>query len=297
MAPAAPRPASGSGTPAPPPSRRCRAPAGAASGSASAATLKRGESASEIDAEYTITMPIRISANDAHQRCVERRRAAGDGWHAPQPRPASVSIDPPAARATALAAARAGRSAASQRVSMAAPPAPPAPARPRQTPRRDGDSRGTCRGWRRPATAAPRRRGRACSAARWHGLRQASRRRSLRRAADRGERRTDRRRIAADQHHRARMARQRRRERREVLPLAVAAEDHDQLATLGAEAVQRRDRGADVGALAVVEVLDAADAWRRTATGAARPRIRAGRAASAPAAARAPWPAPARRAR
>ena len=46
----------------------------------------------------------------------------------------------------------------------------------------------------------------------------------------------------------------------EVLPLAVAAEDHDQFATLGAEAVQRRDRGTDVGAFAVVEVLDATDA-------------------------------------
>jgi hypothetical protein len=68
--------------------------------------------------------------------------------------------------------------------------------------------------------------------------------------------------VAADQRHRARMAGQRRGQRRKVLALAVAAEDHHQLARrlVGAQAFQRRHRGADVGALAVVEGLDAADA-------------------------------------
>ena len=66
---------------------------------------------------------------------------------------------------------------------------------------------------------------------------------------------------------------------------------------VGAQAVERGDGGADVGALAVVEGVDAVDAWRRARRGAARRRIRAGRAASAPAGSRWRWPAPARPAR
>ena len=76
------------------------------------------------------------------------------------------------------------------------------------------------------------------------------------------QRRLDRRRVAADQRHRARMARaparpaarspgpcRRRRGSRRARRRAV-----------GAQAVQRGDRGADIGALAVVEGLDAVDA-------------------------------------
>ncbi len=62
---------------------------------------------------------------------------------------------------------------------------------------------------------------------------------------------------------RARVARHRRGERREVLPLAVAAEDQHQPAAggaVGAQAVERGDGGADVGALAVVVEVDAVDA-------------------------------------
>ena len=57
-------------------------------------------------------------------------------------------------------------------------------------------------------------------------------------------------------------------------------------APVGAQAVERGDGGADVGALAVVEGFDAVDAWPRAPRGAARRGIRAGRAASAPAGSR-----------
>ena len=57
-------------------------------------------------------------------------------------------------------------------------------------------------------------------------------------------------------------------------------------ALVAAQPVDRGDGGADVGALAVVEGVDAADAWRRTAGGAARRRSRAAHAASAPAGSR-----------
>jgi hypothetical protein len=51
------------------------------------------------------------------------------------------------------------------------------------------------------------------------------------------------------------------RQRAEVLPLAVAAQDHHQLGRrlVGTQAVQRGHGGADVGALGVVEGLDTAD--------------------------------------
>ncbi|EWS52514.1 hypothetical protein X551_04699 [Methylibium sp. T29] len=57
------------------------------------------------------------------------------------------------------------------------------------------------------------------------------------------------------------MARHRRDQRREVLALAVAAEDHHQLGRrlVGAQTLERGHRGADVGALAVVVGLDAPD--------------------------------------
>jgi hypothetical protein len=55
------------------------------------------------------------------------------------------------------------------------------------------------------------------------------------------------------------MCRQRRHQRREVLPLAVAAEDHHQALALGAESFERGHRGADIGALGVVVVLDVVD--------------------------------------
>jgi hypothetical protein len=54
----------------------------------------------------------------------------------------------------------------------------------------------------------------------------------------------------------------RRGQRREVLALAVAAQDHTSLRSKP-RPVQRRDGGADVGALAVVEVLDVVDDGHR----------------------------------
>src|SRR3954468_3724940 len=67
----------------------------------------------------------------------------------------------------------------------------------------------------------------------------------------------DERRVAPDQQHMRRVARDRLAQRREVLPLAVAAEDqHGALA----EAAQRGDGGADVGALGIVVPLDCAAA-------------------------------------
>jgi hypothetical protein len=70
------------------------------------------------------------------------------------------------------------------------------------------------------------------------------------------------RRVAADQQHRTRMPRQRCDERREVLPLAVAAQDDHQprRREVGAQALQRGHGGADVGALAVVKGLHIAHA-------------------------------------
>ena len=105
--------------------------------------------------------------------------------------------------------------------------------------------------------------------------------------------------VAADRGHGARVALHRRGQRREVLALAVAAQDDDQLGRrlVGTQAVQRGDGGADVGALAVVEGLDVVDRGDPLARGAARRRSRAGRAASAPAGSRWRWPAPARPAR
>ena len=87
------------------------------------------------------------------------------------------------------------------------------------------------------------------------------RRAALERNAGRLDDALDRRRVAADRDDRARVARQRRGERREVLALAVAAEDDDQPGrrALAAQADERRDGRADVGALAVVEGVDAVD--------------------------------------
>ena len=59
------------------------------------------------------------------------------------------------------------------------------------------------------------------------------------------------RRVAADQHRVAHLAAEGRRERREVLVLAVAARDHDQRPV---HAGDRRERRADIGALGVVDV-------------------------------------------
>lgn len=68
-----------------------------------------------------------------------------------------------------------------------------------------------------------------------------------------GQRLADSRRIAADQHHRARVLRDRRGQRREILALAVSARNqHDVLGQTG----QRRHRCADIGALAVVKEFD-----------------------------------------
>ncbi len=68
------------------------------------------------------------------------------------------------------------------------------------------------------------------------------------------QRGADLRRVAPDQHHGARMARHGRGQRREVLPLAVAAQD-DHQAPVRAQAREGGHGSAYVGALAVVEIL------------------------------------------
>ena len=96
-----------------------------------------------------------------------------------------------------------------------------APPRPARTPRRDARSRGTCRGSRRPATAARcRRRAPRAAAARTASGR---RRRALERAHP-AQRVLERGGIAADEHRVAHLAAKARGQRREVLILAVAAQ-------------------------------------------------------------------------
>ncbi len=80
----------------------------------------------------------------------------------------------------------------------------------------------------------------------------------IRRAAS-SDRPFDERGVATDQHHRARRARQRARQRREILALAIAAEDDCQAQPLGGQAVEGGDGGADIGSLAVVVVVHTAD--------------------------------------
>src|SRR5712692_5249840 len=84
-------------------------------------------------------------------------------------------------------------------------------------------------------------------------------------------RRLDARRVAADQHQCARRARDRVFQGREVLPLAVAAGDENDLRVAAREPGQSRDRRADVGALGVVvpahpgRLADELDAMREAA--------------------------------
>ena len=78
-------------------------------------------------------------------------------------------------------------------------------------------------------------------------------------AHPRFERLTNRGGVAADHDRSTRDARNRRSQRREVLALAVASENHEQLLALGRQPFERGDGGADIGALAVVVILDAVD--------------------------------------
>ena len=121
----------------------------------------------------------------------------------------------------------------------------------RRTPRRDGRSRETCRGSRRPATAAPCRR----AARRPPRPRTASgsvAARSIVHTPSSAAAMA--RRIPADQHRAPHLAAEGRGERREVLALALAAGDHHQRA---GQAGHRGDGRAHVGALRVVDVAHA----------------------------------------
>ena len=103
---------------------------------------------------------------------------------------------------------------------------------------------------RRQQHGVARSRGRGC---RPHRVQK--RRRALGRAHPR-KRGIERRRVLADQYHPANLAPQRRGERREILPLALAARDQHQGSF---EAGDRRDGRADIGALRVIDVAHARD--------------------------------------
>ena len=62
--------------------------------------------------------------------------------------------------------------------------------------------------------------------------------------------------VATDQRHGAAMLFEGGPERREILPLAVAAEDNRDLAP---HTLDRRQRGADVGSLGIINIADTAD--------------------------------------
>ena len=91
------------------------------------------------------------------------------------------------------------------------------------------------------------------------------------------QRRLDQPGVAPDQHGVAHLAAAGRRERREILALAVAARDQHERTV---EAGDRRLGRADVGALRVVDPADAAAARPRAASGAAGPRSGAARRSS-----------------
>jgi hypothetical protein len=110
---------------------------------------------------------------------------------------------------------------------------------PRRTPRPGACSRGTCRSWRRPATAAPPRRFERGAALGAHA----------------GERLLDERRVAADEQRAGYELASRLGEGREILPLALAAGDQHGRAR---QTAKSGDGGADVGALRIVVPLDAA---------------------------------------
>ena len=141
----------------------------------------------------------------------------------------------------------------------------PAPARPARTPRRGARSRGTCRGSRTPATAAPCRRGarprrrRApppCSVAARASVQTPASARSISGG------------VAADEHRVAHLAAEGRGQRRKswFLPSPPA------ITTSGpVHAGDRRERRADVGALGVVDVARRRRCRRPTASGAAGP--------------------------
>ena len=143
--------------------------------------------------------------------------------------------------------------------------ASPARAPPRRTHRRDARNRGTCRGSRRRATAAPcrpdvrraRRRATAASPS-WRAFDGAH----AARAPPRG------RRILADQHRVPHLAAKSRGERREVLALALAARDQHQRARASRD---RRHGRAHVRALRVVDVAHARDVGDPLPSGAAAP--------------------------
>ena len=227
------------------------------------ATLKRGESGSAIDAEYTITMPISISASTTPTAAARRRRQRRrrTRWHAARRRVrrarASIRAGSHASLAAAIRRAQRGR-----------------PARQHGCPASAASSR----------TASTKTSAR-CAIVAEHVEAGAGRRQQHGIAASRRPRRRlhrFRQRVAQSisstpaRASAARIARASRpisttarawratgaAQRREVLALAVAAGDQDQLAALVAQAVQRGDGGADVGALAVVVVLDAVDASR-----------------------------------
>ena len=121
-----------------------------------------------------------------------------------------VAGSPGARRSAGAAASARSRDAGRAPCVTPAPPRarPRAPAPRRRRPRRGARSCGTCPGWRRPGSSSTRVAGaRLREAPVDRGL---ERRVALQRHAGGGERGLDRRRIAADQRHRARMARHRR---------------------------------------------------------------------------------------
>ena len=166
-----------------------------------------------------------------------------------------------------------------------------APAPLARTPRRGAHSRGTCRSWRtraraarcRPAARPPPRPPPPPAAwsarASGHTPSSACSSAAASRPMSTAQRTLPRKAVG---------------ERREVLVLALPAEDHDQRTV---HAGHRRERRADVGALGVIDVghavhvRDPLRAVRRGRRSSAAPR------ASPPAAARAPRPGRARRAR
>ena len=246
-APTSPRSPS---APAPPPARR-RTPMRDATSSVARQEVRR-----RVARELRVVGQRdrgRIDHHQAAARAARRRprpapgrsRAARAGWPAPTPRPVAHRH----ARRGRARAARAQR--ASQRVAAEACGAALMQRSPRARPRARctvgdehlGAVRVVAEHVEAGAGRAQQHRVAGCARCAKHQRVAASQRRRGAAAARRCRRAPLRsRRVAADQRHRARMARHRRGQRREVLALAVAAEDHDQLAPAPCRRPGRRAR-------------------------------------------------------